>query len=171
MIKHTSGDAFEFSPSGITDGATSVAMSIASPSSASVLTGDNSSGAWVISSSELVLQPGRYRYMITETVEAKRRTVERGELEVLADLGVAGVDPRSYSERMLDAIRALLEGNADELDVSELEHNGKSLKKFSPQSLVELESVFAGRVASERRADRLARGESSGRLVKARFRS
>ncbi|MCP3967830.1 MAG: hypothetical protein GY718_16005, partial [Lentisphaerae bacterium] len=58
-----------------------------------------------------------------------------------ADLSDSNVDPRSYPEKMLEAINAVLAGKLDN-PVTETEYNGRRLKYMPPGELIRLRTLF-----------------------------
>ncbi len=94
---------------------------------------------------------GTYAY----SIKAKRiadnatRTVESGNVIVLAD--PATQDTRSHSEKVLEAIEALIEGRATK-DVASYSIAGRSLTRLSPDELVKWRAVYRREVAVQRAA-------------------
>lgn len=105
---------------------------------------------------------------IVETATSNRLVVERGDLEVVADLDNNGADPRSHAEIMLAKIESLLEGRADK-DVSSYAINGRSISKMSVTDLLQWRDYYRKEVAKERRDNAIANGKPSKTTVKVRF--
>jgi hypothetical protein len=99
---------------------------------------------------------------------AERYTVDTGELQIRAASATiaAGTDNRSHVRKMLDAVRALLEGKTD---VVEYTINGRSMKKMSMAELRVLENQYSNAVASEDAAANLANGIRPGGKLYVRF--
>jgi hypothetical protein len=98
------------------------------------------------------LSAGVYAWALYATKGMERHEIGRGTVEVLPDLqaagGDAGVDGRSFAKRMLDAIRAVLEGRASRIE-SEYQQGGRALKLLSPQQLIDAEAYWARRYKKE----------------------
>ncbi|MCP4102877.1 MAG: hypothetical protein GY750_15880 [Lentisphaerae bacterium] len=67
--------------------------------------------------------------------------VASGKVRLHADLSDSNVDPRSYPEKMLEAINAVLAGKLDN-PVTETEYNGRRLKYMAPGELIRLRTLF-----------------------------
>lgn len=95
--------------------------------------------------------PGRYGYTAFVTLSGDRFSVASGGVEVLPDLAqLANYDPRTFAERSLDAIEAVLSGKAskDQLTYS---LNGMSLGRYSWAELIKARDYFRAEVVKERR--------------------
>lgn len=93
---------------------------------------------------------GRCHWQAWVTKASERRLAGSGALEVLASLlGDRPADPRTFAERCLDAINAVIEGRASE-DFLEMEVGGRKLKLMSLQELLAAQSVFKAKVRAER---------------------
>ena len=100
--------------------------------------------------------PGRYKWVaFASDVTGNRIEIARGTLRILPDDGgLNPVDPRSYNERMLDAIRCLLEGKALD-DAIMYKLGNRELTKLPIADLTKWELQFETRVRNER----IRRGE------------
>jgi hypothetical protein len=112
-------------------------------------------------------QPGRYDWtaFATDTGGA-RSTLAEGVIRVLPDpAGKVPVDPRSYNERMLDAIRNVLAENITD-DVSMYKIGGRELTKVPRETLMRQEAIYESRVLRDLRK---AQGKSVRRNVPITF--
>lgn len=112
---------------------------------------------------------GRYDLVGKVTDGTDFYTVATGSIQLLPAI-TAAADGRSHARTMLDAIEAMLEGNATnaQVDVISAAHNGRSLTK-DPGALVAMHSRYSAMVAAEEDAQRVANGLRSSRLVQTRF--
>ncbi|MCP3968692.1 MAG: hypothetical protein GY718_20520, partial [Lentisphaerae bacterium] len=67
--------------------------------------------------------------------------VASGKVRLHADLSDLNVDSRSYPEKMLEAINAVLAGKLDN-PVVETEYNGRRLKYMTTSELLRLRTLF-----------------------------
>lgn len=92
---------------------------------------------------------GRAHWQAWATKGAEQVMLGGGTLEVLANLlGEAPADPRTFEERCLDAINAVIEGRASE-DFLEMEVGGRKLKLMSLRELLEAQSIFKAKVRAQ----------------------
>lgn len=97
------------------------------------------------------LPAGTYEWQVV-VYDASNNPLElgRGSLDILASLSAqtAPVDDRSQNKRILDAIRANIEGRASRVE-QEYQVGGRHLRLMSIDDLLNLEGVFAARVRRE----------------------
>lgn len=105
--------------------------------------------------------PGDYDWaaLIERQSDGARLRVDSGLWTVHAN-PTAGVDPRSYQERLLAAVEAVLEGKAAK-DVASYSIEGRSLTKIPIPELLELRNRLRREVAAE------ARRQAGGGKLKA----
>lgn len=110
-------------------------------------------------------------WQIAVTKAAERFTLGTGELTVKANIPAAGntYDGRTQSQIDLDAIRAEMRARITGGSVQEYTIGNRSLKKMPMTDLIALETHYKTMVAREARADRIAKGQDSGRAVYVRF--
>lgn len=117
--------------------------------SAVALVGDAAGDAWTVTlpkAESEALDIGRCHWQAWATKGAEQALLGSGTLEVLASLlGAVPADPRTFDERCLDAINAVIEGRASE-DFLEMEVGGRKLKLYSLKELLEAQSIFKARV-------------------------
>lgn len=113
---------------------------------------------------------GQYHWQleVVQTSSGNRVVVERGDLEIIADLDVNGADPRSHAEVMLTKIEGLLVGRADK-DVSSYSIQGRSIAKMSVVDLLQWRDYYRKEVTKERRDNAIALGKPTKTTVKVRF--
>ena len=101
--------------------------------------------------------PGIYHYQAYVTKGTERYQVGEGTIEVLEDFAAStGYDNRSHAKKVLDAIEALLEGKADQDQLS-YSIGGRSLSRFSWDELISARNTYRSMyVAEERKAGRLS---------------
>ena len=112
---------------------------------------------------------GQFNYEAYAILSGERARVDWGKIQLLADFsGGDPVDSRSLVKKTLDALDALLLNKAsrDQLDV---EIVGRKIKKMSPDELLKWRSLYKSEYKSECDADKVAKGEGSGRTVQTRF--
>lgn len=99
------------------------------------------------------LAPGDYTFdgYVTNSSTSERYRVRHGVVTVQPDLAAqtAAYDARSFNQKMLDAIRAVLQGQATKA-VAEYRIQGRELKYLSPADLVKWESYYASKVRAEK---------------------
>jgi len=100
--------------------------------------------------------------------DSNRITIDRGTVDVIADLDINSSDPRTHHEIMLSKIQGLLEGKADQ-DVSSYSIAGRSLTKMSFQELIDAEKYFAEKVRQETARLEAKNHRDTGATVKVRF--
>lgn len=100
---------------------------------------------------------GRYRWHARVTDGSAVHTVEDGWIEILPDPADASVDYRSHARKMLDAIEAILEGNAtkNQLDLVSYSIGGELSLTRDRDQLLELREKYTLEVAGEEGVDRL----------------
>ena len=95
--------------------------------------------------------PGRYEWvMFAFDASGQRTQIASGTLRVLPDPnGAVPTDPRTYNQRMLEQIRAVLAENALD-DVAMYKVGGRELTKVDRLTLLKVEALFESRVRRER---------------------
>lgn len=97
-----------------------------------------------------------------------------GTLEVLADYGdeTDGLDDRSHAKKVLDDLEAVLEGKASQDKLAHsytLNGETQSMTKMTWTELREARDAYKREYKAEQDAEKVARGEASGRKIKVRF--
>lgn len=100
--------------------------------------------------------------------DENRITIDRGTVEIIADLDQNSSDPRTHHEIMLFKIQGLLEGKADQ-DVSSYSIAGRSLTKMSFAELIDAEKYFSEKVRQEVARLDAKNHRDTGATVKVRF--
>jgi hypothetical protein len=97
----------------------------------------------------------------------ERHTVGSGTVKLLPSIHAAtsATDLRTYAQKMLDAIEAVMFGRATHADLS-LTINGKAIQYMKPKELREERAYFQSEVAKEQRAES---GKNPGRRIMTRF--
>ena len=100
----------------------------------------------------------------------ERYLVYENQLEVGTDFALQGVgkDTRSHAQKVLGAIKGLLEGKFIE-DASSYSIAGRSITKLSPQELIDAKNYYESLVVTEIRQQRAKQGLETGQVVRARF--
>ncbi len=113
---------------------------------------------------------GRYNWAAYVSKDSERYRVDYGVIDLLPNLEAqtAGTDNRTHNRKMLEAIRALLEGRAVS-DVQSYQINSRSLTKLTIKELLHWESVYAARVQAEENLLRAEKGLSNSNVVKVTF--
>lgn len=111
---------------------------------------------------------GVYSYTVRATNGGDVREVERGTVEVLADLAevTTPVDARTHAQKVLDSIEAVIEKRAT-LDQERYRINDRELYRTPLADLLKLRDLYRSEVRREQAA---ARGKSMwGPAVQVRF--
>lgn len=110
-------------------------------------------------------------WQLVVTKAAERYTLGTGELTVKTNIPATGntYDGRSQTQIDLDAVRAEMRARIAGGSVQEYTIGTRSLKKMPMTDLIALETHLKAMVARELRADRIAKGQDSGRAVYVRF--
>lgn len=124
----------------------------------------------VASATTAAYTAGRYQWSayIVRVSDGQRIEVDSGSWTVAANKTTATTDPRSHARKVLDAIKALLEGRAT-ADVASYAIAGRSLTKMSIQELLQWKGVYEREVKAEEAAEAIANGMGTGRRVLVRF--
>lgn len=113
---------------------------------------------------------GLYHYQIEvlQTSSSNRIVVDQGELEVVVDLDVNAVDPRTHAEKMLQKIEAVLENRADG-DLSSYSIAGRSISKMTPEELLTWRDYYRREVKAHQRKLDIKHGRKTGSTILMRF--
>ena len=100
---------------------------------------------------------------------ANRYLVYENQLEVGADFALQGIgkDTRSHAQKVLESIKALLEGKTE--DVTSYSIAGRSITKMTMQELIEAKDYYERIVVTELRQQRAKQGLHTGQVVRAKF--
>lgn len=114
--------------------------------------------------------PGIYHWQleITQTSSGNRLVVDTGDFEAIPDLDDNQADPRTHAEIMVAKIELILAGKADN-DALEYTINGRQLKKYSFNDLIQLRDYYRREIVSERNRELVKRGKSNGSTIKVKF--
>ena len=96
--------------------------------------------------------PGHYRYTVLATLDGDRVTIGSGSIGILPDpLALESYDGRSYAEKTLEAIEAVIANKAtnDQLQYSV---GGMSLARYTWDDLMKMRNSFRSEVANEQSA-------------------
>lgn len=109
---------------------------------------------------------GEYSWQAYVTKDGERHTVGAGHIEVRRNFAAEalGRDARSHARKVLDALKATMEGKAsvDQLAVS---IRGRSISRLNPSELIKWIDFYEKQVAREDAEDRVRRGLSSPRKI------
>lgn len=89
-------------------------------------------------------------------------TIARGDIVILPDPTVAGVDVRSHARKVLASIEAAIEGRATATDLKVTFEDGRSIERMSHMELLKMRDAYAAKVAAE---DRRAAGRGPMRIL------
>lgn len=115
--------------------------------------------------------PATYSLAVCSTLDGERTTLEFGKtVEVLPDPSQAS--HLSYAQRMLDAIKALLENRITSKQAlySSLTFEGRALAQISPSELMTLKQRYEQEVEQERYAEKLRTKQRISNKLKIAFR-
>lgn len=110
--------------------------------------------------------PGIYHWQlyIVRSSDSERITLERGQFEVVPNREGLATDPRTWTKRALDAVRATLEGSAAK-GLATFTVEGMALSRRTPDELWRLERRLAHQYAAEQRTKRVREGRPAGTYV------
>jgi len=113
---------------------------------------------------------GKYYWQleIVRNLDSERIVIDRGNIDVIADLDVNQTDIRSHSQVMVDKIESLLSGKADS-DVASYSIAGRSLTKMSFKDLVDARNFYKSQVAIETAKLNAKKGIKGSSTIQARF--
>lgn len=113
----------------------------------------DASGAW---------PAGSYMLLPAVSKDSDRYSLPAIPVQVLANLAgsTAATDTRSYAQRVLDAVEAILEGRAGSAE-SDVQINGRALRYFPIADLLALRDRMRQEVRSEQASQRAAAGLGS----------
>lgn len=96
-------------------------------------------------------QPGRYQWVLFAVdTDGNRAELAQGKIRIDPDpAGANPADPRTRDEKLLEQIRCLLEGKAQD-DVQMYKIGGRELTKMNIEELWKWEGMIAARVRKER---------------------
>jgi hypothetical protein len=116
---------------------------------------------------------GDYRwtsYVLDSATGLERTTIDRGNTTILPDPLTSTADLRSHARTTLDAIEALLEGEAS-IAQQELTIDGRTLKRRTIAELLEMRSFYLAEVQREDKAEAIRKGLATGGRILTRFNS
>lgn len=114
------------------------------------------------------LTAGDYSWVLVVTKDTERVELGRGMVKILPDIAAAGedFDGRSFAKKMLDAIRAVMEGRASRIE-KQYQHGGRSLELLNHEELIQAEDHYAQRFRQEQiTSGQIAAGSNQ---IRARF--
>ena len=115
---------------------------------------------------------GDYRWFSYATDIAtglERYTIDHADLTIKPDpTATTAADLRSHARTTLDAIEALLEGEAS-IAQQEMTIEGKSLKRRTIAELLEMRSFYLAEVQREEKAEAIRKGLGTGGRILTRF--
>lgn len=113
---------------------------------------------------------GHYHWQleIVETSSSNRIVVDTGTFDVIDDLDVNNVDPRSHAEKMVAKIESILHGKADS-DVANYSINGRSLTKMTFSELIEARDYYRREYTQELNKELALNKERTSQTIKVRF--
>lgn len=111
--------------------------------------------------------PGDYAWFAQVSFGSEKYTIGSGTVSVKTNpsIGTEAQDRRSHAKKMLDAIEAMMEGNASREEMQyEVSLPGGSLRRLwfcTKEDLIKFHSHYAALVRQEQNAERLAQGKPS----------
>lgn len=112
--------------------------------------------------------PGLYNWAATVKKGAARITVGSGSITVHPDPESGSADLRSYAQKIVDAIEAVIEKRASK-DQENYSIDGRSLARTPIADLLLLRDRFRKELANEKAKNRIAQGRKSRRNIRLRF--
>ena len=105
-------------------------------------TTEDDTHAFTLSADALTgIEPAVVKWQCQAIKGDEKYLVASGKVRLHPDLSDPNVDPRSYPEKMLEAINAVLAGKLDN-PVTETEYNGRRLKYMTTSELLRLQTLF-----------------------------
>ena len=135
-------------------------------------TADGAAHAVVISTIDSKkFQPGDYAWSAFASKGSERFLARAGRMTVLINLETVDetFDPRSHVEKVLEAIKAMIEGKATR-DQSSYSIEGRSLSRLSWDELLTVKSHYETLLKQEINAERIQQGLQTNNIVRTRFR-
>ncbi len=113
---------------------------------------------------------GEYSWDAYVTSGAERQRVDRGLIKIERDLAqsAAAFDDREWVKTVLDALEAVIQGRASEVDLS-YSVNGRSISKMSWEEKIKAHSHFKKLYQQELTALKLKKGLGTGNKIRTRF--
>lgn len=113
---------------------------------------------------------GHYHWQleIVETSSSNRIVVDSGTFDIIDDLDVNNVDPRSHAEKMVTKIESILHGKADS-DVANYSINGRSLTKMTFTELTEARDYYRREYRQEINKELALNKEQTSQTILVRF--
>lgn len=115
---------------------------------------------------------GDYWYAVYcgKTLWSERYTAETGTVKILSNLSAVSTtyDNRTHAKKTLDAIEAVIEGRAS-IDQMMYMIAGRQLSRTPIADLLALRDYYRRQYVLEQQAEKIKRGESSGRNIMVRF--
>lgn len=114
---------------------------------------------------------GNYRYEAYVTKSTEKVRVSYGEIQLLADLTdseTTDLDYKTTARQIFEAIEATILGQASNPQL-EMKIRDRSIKRYSPEELLQWYTFFGNIVAQEKVAENIEQGEASGNIIKVRF--
>lgn len=156
------GDSASFSVSLQSEAGRTVRLILTGPGQITITTAENESAPGVFdvtltSATTSTYQAGSYRAHAVSELDGDRRTVCAVDVEILPDVTAVAtpIDQRSHAQRMLEAIKARLEGRIT-ADAESYSIRGRSLSRIPMAELMRLRDQYAADVHRERVAAGLA---------------
>ena len=101
---------------------------------------------------------GEFIYQAAVVGNSIRVIFDTGRIKTVPGLeGTGFIDTRTHAEKTLEVIEAALEGKLTK-DVAEYAINGRSIKRYSIESLIMLRDKYRREVNAEKRASKFGRG-------------
>lgn len=105
---------------------------------------------------------------ITRDADSERLRLSRGTWLLVKDVADDTSDPRSFNQRMLEALEATIEGRASKSH-SAYSIEGRSVTRLAPEELERWRGIYQHRVSVERNTDRVRAGKASAFHVHMKF--
>jgi len=131
---------------------------------------DQGGGEWLFDikpSTTESWQSGKFTWYEIATKGPDRFTLASGNTEIKPD-PTAAHDTRSYAQKMLDAVEALLQKKATK-DQQNYAINGRSLTRYSVEDLIALRDKFKAEVAQEKQRQDLENGLGTNKIIRTRL--
>lgn len=124
----------------------------------------------VAAATTVTYKPGSYDWAayITRSSDSERIRIGQGTWLVRPDAATSLNDPRTFNRRVLDAIRATIEGRASQAH-SSYSIEGRSVSRMSPEELERWHGIYMQRVAAEQQTIRAREGRRTMNTLRARF--
>lgn len=131
---------------------------------------DDGSHLATIDAADSLWVPGVYDWQCRAKKDDTKQTIDSGRVTVLPSFEEqdTGYDGRTHTEKVLEAIRATIEGRASKAESSwsvDTPDGSRTVGLLTPAELMRMERVYEARLAREKQEAATAKGFGASRLL------